>query len=162
MIGTVGFDILKLLKCLQNCYLRCYPSCLQLRPLRGGNSWSLLAPLSPGPTQWSGAQPIRGRHSSQLTNQRRRLSLPSLAVQKRNKPAFAGRGKHLIRSRFLLRQHVKPVQVAGLVTAQQLCNKGAFFRLMQDHTLHPPKQSIVTGNKSSDAFQQHLLDPILT
>ena len=40
----------------------------------------LVTALSPGPTQWSGAQPIRGRHSSQLTNQRRRLSLPSLAV----------------------------------------------------------------------------------
>ena len=80
MIGTKGFHILKLFKCLQNSYLRGYPSCLQLRPLRGGNSWSLLAALSPGPTQWSAPRPIRSRHSSQLTNQRRRLSLPSLAV----------------------------------------------------------------------------------
>ena len=142
MIGTICFDILKLLECLQNCYLRGYPSCLQLRPLRGGNSWSLLALLSPGPTQWSVARPIRGQNPSQLTNQRRRLSLPSLAVQKRNNPAFAGRGKHLIRSRFLLRQHVKPVQVAGTVDCiATVCNKGAFFRLMPDHTRQNSHQS---------------------
>ena len=37
-----------------------YPSCLHLRPLRGGNSWSLLAALSPGPTQWLSANQRAG------------------------------------------------------------------------------------------------------
>ena len=80
MVSNIRLDILIQLNCLQNCYLRGYPSCLQLRPLRGGNSWSLLAALKPGPTQSSGAQPIRGQHSLGPTNQRRRLSLPNLAV----------------------------------------------------------------------------------
>ena len=71
MVRNVCQNRLMYLKRLQNYYLRSYPSCLHLRPLRGGNSWSLLAALLPGPTQSSVTQPIRGQTSSQLTNQRR-------------------------------------------------------------------------------------------